>query len=227
VGVFTVLPIAWAWLMRSEWSGLKGWRWFAEEQVRVRTVAASRESAADLSDSSLRRSHEAPLQPVWNVALLVAPLLGLALYFALMWNWTGNPFEGMEAQEHWKAHSISNLWDIPKFVIGFFDPTRWHAFRGSVLDRCMFMLLAFCLPVIWRLGKDLVVWTYVLGILPAMSGTFVSFTRFESTAFPLFIALAVFLKGQKRRWPLMAVITVMSALHLILLWRFVNYRWAG
>jgi NhaP-type Na+/H+ and K+/H+ antiporter len=114
-------------------------------------------------------------------------------------------------------------------------------------------VLLYTLPVQWRLGKDLLVWIYVLGILPAMSGTFTSYTRFESTAFPVFIALAAFLNAEGGvrtaessvtpvaprlatlasrlprlrvavRWALLGTFAV---LHLWLLWRFVNFRWAG
>jgi hypothetical protein len=161
------------------------------------------------------------------VVLAAAPLLGLGTYFLLMWRWTGNAFEGMEAQKYWGAHSISHLWNIPIFVIGLFTPTNWHSFSGSMLDRSMFMILLCSLPVVWRLGKDMLAWVYVLGILPAMSGTFVSFTRFESTAFPVFIALAVFFRELKTRWAFALVMALFSVLHLVLLWRFVNYQWAG
>jgi hypothetical protein len=165
---------------------------------------------------------------IFRALLLTStPVAGLLLYFFLMWSWTGNSFEGIQAQRFWGAHSISNLWNLPKFAGGLFEATSWHDFRGSTLDRCLFMLLLYCLPIIWRMGKDFVAWTYVLGILPAMSGTYISFIRFESVAFPLFIALAVFCTRSKARWPVFVFFTVMSILHGVLLWRFINYRWAG
>jgi hypothetical protein len=211
VGVFSVLPIAWHCLMRSHWIWPERYRWFYAERNRVKS------SLGALSmDVSWQR-----------YSLIAAPPLGLGLYFALMWLWTGNPFEGMEAQKHWGVHSITNLVDIPKFVVGFFSPTDLHTFKGSVFDRCMFVLLLYLVPCVWRLGKDLLAWTYVLGVLPAMSGTFTSFTRFESTVFPLFIALAVVLTQEKRRWALACVVATSTALHVLLLWRFVNFRWAG
>jgi hypothetical protein len=162
-----------------------------------------------------------------EAALMAAPPMGLALYFGLMWGWTGDPFEGMESQKYWRVHSISNLWDVPKFVFGFFEPITWHGFRGSVLDRCAFVLLVYCLPLIWRMGKDMVLWTYVLGILPAMSGTFTSYTRFACCAFPMFIALAVFSERQGWRWLKWGLLTMFGAVHIVLAWRFVNFRWAG
>jgi len=163
-------------------------------------------------------------QPLW---LLTAPLLGWVVYLALMWKWTGNPFEGFAAQKYWGVHSITNLCNLPKFVASFFTPTDWHTYGSSVLERTTFVLLLYCIPVIWRLGKTAIVWTYVLAILPAMSGSFISFTRYMSCAFPVFIALGVFLSPRERRWPRYALLAMFTGLHVFLLWRFVNFRWAG
>lgn len=147
----------------------------------------------------------------------------------MMYYWTGNPFEGFEAQKHWAVHSISNLWNVPKFVACLFWPTEWYEFVGSLLDRCVFIMLLYCLPVIWGLDKrrGLVVWTYVLGVMPAMSGTFTSYTRYASCVFPMFIALGAFLGRADWRWLRWAVVAIFAALHLVLVWRFVNFSWAG
>ena len=124
------------------------------------------------------------------------------------------------------VHSVPNLWILPKFVIGFCSPTEWYAFRGALLDRCMVVLLLYTLPVLWRLDKGLLVWDYVLGILLAMSGTFTSFTRYASCAFPMFIALGVVLSRREWRWLRYVLLVVFVALHLVLVWRHVNFRWA-
>jgi hypothetical protein len=211
VGLFSLLPIGWHLVRRRPLGrmrrrGVEG----PDMQPRVGLVSGSARS------SSLR-----------YYGLLLAPLLGWAVYLALMASWTGNAFAGFEAQKHWRAHSIWNLVNVPKFVIELFNPVEWHAFRGSLLDRCMFVVLLYSLPLIWKSGKDLVVWAYVLGIMPAMSGTFTSFTRFEAVAFPLFIALAMFFGRKDRRWALTGVLAISIGLHVWLLWRFVNFRWAG
>ena len=159
--------------------------------------------------------------------LLTGPLLGWGVYLALMWGWTGDPFEGFKAQKHWGVHSISNLWNVPKFAVALFTPYEWHEFTGSVLDRCVFIMLLNCLPILWRLDKALLVWTYMLGVIPAMSGTFTSYTRFASCAFPMFIALGVVFSRREWRWPRYALLAVFVTLHVVLVWRFVNFRWAG
>jgi hypothetical protein len=84
---------------------------------------------------------------------------------------------------------------------------------------------ALLLPITRAVG--LFVWAWVLGVMPAMSGTFTSFTRFASCAFPMFIALGVFLGRRQWRWLRWGLLAVFEVLHLVLVWRFVNFRWAG
>jgi hypothetical protein len=269
IGVFAALPIGWhlvakhtpggliraasriGWLRKTWWvSGREG---FASQPGGGAPPAPAplpvKTAGPDCSKSAMKDA--CPAVASWrDFSLLLAPLLGWTAYLGLMWHWTGNPFEGFEAQKYWAVHSIRNLIDVPKFVVGLFSPTEWHAFRGSVLDRAVFVLLLYCLPVLWRLDKGLLVWVYVLGVLPAMSGTFTSFTRFASCAFPLFIALGAALSAECRvsrvevvgafrpssratrpsplrataRWGLLAVFVTLQA---VLVWRFVNFRWAG
>jgi hypothetical protein len=169
--------------------------------------------------------------PKWSginaVCLVLAPVLGWATYFLLMWVWTGSAFEGIEAQKYYGVQSIHNLFDPVWFVTQLVNPTSWHAFRGSVLDRAVFILMVYSFPLIWRLDKSWCVWAFFLGVVPAMSGGFTSFTRFASVVFPLFIALGVLLSKQKMRWWRWSVLTTFVALHLILVWRYVNFGWAG
>jgi hypothetical protein len=48
-----------------------------------------------------------------------------------------------------------------------------------------------------------------------------------SCAFPMFIALGVFLGRRQWRWLRWGLLAVFGVLHLVLVWRFVNFRWAG
>jgi hypothetical protein len=220
VGIFCVFPLMWLVFFRAPpaW-----WGRLAERPGLAGRIA--RFVGPRVGDSPVLSS------PRWSGAgavwLVLAPLLGWAAYFLLMQKWTGNAFEGIEAQKQFHAQSIHNLFDPVLFVTKLFNPTEWHAFRGSVLDRCVFILLIYCFPLIWKLDKNWCLWAFFLGVVPAVSGGFTSYTRFASVVFPLFVALAVFLSKPGMRWLRWLVLAVFVTLHLILVWRFVNYRWAG
>lgn len=241
VGVFCIFPLIWhleqtsppAWLAKLK----RPPKW-------LRRFGMVREGTVDMGNSAVPHlipELHAELSParcqlgtfpgqgnqmVW--LLILAPGLGWASYFLFMWAWTGNAFEGFEAQNYWdRVQSIGNIVNVPKFVAGFLNPYSWHEFTGSILDRCVFILLLSCLPMIWRLDKGWFIWSIVLGVVPAMSGTFTSFTRFASMVFPIFIVLAMILQGHPRRYLRAGLVGVFLILHVTLLWRFVNFRWAG
>jgi hypothetical protein len=83
--------------------------------------------------------------------------------------------------------------------------------------------------MIWRLDKAWFLWAVLLGVVPALGGAFVSYTRFASVVFPLFVAMAAFLNkpGQVFRCLFWIIMCSFGVLQVILTWRFVNYRWAG
>lgn len=162
---------------------------------------------------------------VWLVA--GTPVLGFGIYLALMWHWTGNAFEGIDAQHRWGDHAISNIWNIPKFIAAFFTPATWYDRNATVLDRLVFLLIVSTLPVLWRQDKSLAVWTVALGILPAMSGTFTALTRYASCAFPMFVALGLVINRRPRPWAGAGLLAVFGLLHAVLLWRHVHFLWAG
>ncbi len=223
IGVFCILPIMWHVLSAWQPDPSSWLSTLAKARVfRRRGGAASRSPGGDSPELGGTN-----LNSAGSLCLVLVPFCGWYCYLALMWLWTGDPFQGFKAQSFWGVHSISNLWNVPKFLFEWFRPNEWHEFRGSLLDRCVFLLLACCLPTIWRLDKRLVVWTYVLGILPAMSGMFTSFTRFGSTTFPMFIALSVWLEDRSR-WRLRyGLLVVFGVLHALVAWRYVTFRWAG
>jgi hypothetical protein len=235
VGVFGLLPIVWYCVTKQPWC------WFDRQgkcEIEFREAGAGSslwrnlvpipavlKNATIVSEGSSNRSS----RKMWrmNMSLMAAPLLGWSTYLGLMWLWTGNQFEGIQAQRHWGVHSISNLWNIPKIVLGYCQPSAWHDFQGSILDRAAFALLAASLPLIWHVGRDLLPWVCMLGILPAMSGTFTSYIRYEATVFPLFLGLAIFFTRLKNVWPIRVFVFGSAVLHTVLLWRFINFRWAG
>jgi hypothetical protein len=217
-GIFCVFPIMWYLFMQLptiDWAKtLCRGRWGGQ------LLQAANHCRGQLYSSKVPRKY--------GLLLILMPILGWATYFTLMWKWTGNPIEGFEVQKYWGVHSISNIFNVPKFVIGFFDvPLYVSPFNVIFLDRFVFLLMCYCVPILWRLDKSWLIWMIVLGVVPAMSGTFICFTRYACVVFPFFIALAVFLiKSQMRllRW---TTLTLFAVLHVVLVWQFVNFRWVG
>lgn len=226
VGVFAVLPIGWQVLASRHWHPFSN-RFGGRETrgAKSRETPGATPGLPGREGCELRTSDCGLPAPPW--ALLAAPLAGWGVYLALMGQWTSNPWAGIEAQKYWGVHAIANLWDVPKFVKGFFAVTAWHEFRGSLLDRLGFLLALYALPVLWRRGRDLLSWVLMLAVIPAMSGTFTSYTRFAACAFPVFLAGGAVLGTGRRRWLLGGMLVVSGGLHLFLLWRFLNYHWAG
>lgn len=221
IGVFAILPIAWHVLKPA----LQRWHRGRQCEPGHGVTAEKQPSSGSFNPFNLfNLFNSCCAQPLW---LFLAPLWGWALYLTLMWHWTGNPFEGFDAQKHWGAHSIGNLWNLPKFLVALFTPTTWHDFKGSALDRVVFLFIAATIPALGRLDKGLLVWLYMLAVLPAMSGHFTSFTRFASCAFPVFIALGVSFARPELKWRRFTLLGLLAIVHLVLLWRFVNFRWAG
>ncbi len=101
-----------------------------------------------------------------SIFLVLTPLLGWATYFLLMWKWTGNAFEGFEAQKKFGGvQAVHNLFEPVRFVALLFNPTDWHGYKGSLLDRCVFFLLIDCFPLIWKLDKSWCVWAFFVGVV--------------------------------------------------------------
>lgn len=161
------------------------------------------------------------------VLLVLAPIVGWGCYLALMYASTGSAFEGFHAQKNWAVHSVSNLWNVPRFVQQWLTPSCLHCFSGSVVDRMVFTAGLFAAFRIWKSDPKLLSWFYWLGILPAMSGGFTSYTRFASCNLVMFLAVAVELSRESAKTARNAVLSLFFLLHTYLLWRFIHFEWAG
>lgn len=224
IGLFCVIPVGYQVCAASP--AVR--RWLAMHAARL-PVFRTTSSTAERAQGAGTLPALDPIQPTTGsgVWLLLSPLLGWTTYLHLMWTWTGNPLAGFEAQNAWGVQSIGNLFDLPKFVSGFSDPNALHSYRGSALDRLGFVALVGFLPLIWKLDKQWFLWALVLGVIPAVSGTFTSYTRFEAVVFPLFAALGVFLGRREWRSLRWAGIAACASAHAFLLWRFVTHGWVG
>lgn len=135
--------------------------------------------------------------------LLLVPLgflAGLVAYFAIMQLATGDLLAGFDAQRVFQAdNSLARLlhpvdWFLDNFVN--LEPTL-HGFRTSVLNRLCFLLFVSVAVLSYRrLPPDLFAYLLVIGGVPALTGSLTSYPRYVFVAFPLFVTLALLLRGR-------------------------------
>jgi hypothetical protein len=220
VGLFCIVPLFWEWMTSSPSSF-----WL---NLRTKIPFDKMNAVTDLSHTG---ESTKSLRQIWRRGtwLLLAPPLGWAVYLLLMKETTGNALQGFVAQKQFGMQSIGNIFNLPHFLSSLVMPSNFHEVRGSLVDRCSFILLIYSLPIIWRLGTTWFLWSVFLGIVPALSGMFVSYTRFASVVFPVFVAMAIFMDkpGLFFRFLRVATVAMFVTVQVILVWRFVNFRWAG
>ncbi len=114
---------------------------------------------------------------VGELAAIVAPIAGAAIYWLFLWQFTGNPFQWSEQHEAW-GRTFQGL-----------EPLL-NMRADDVMNAVPALLaLAASIPIGMRLG-----WAYAVFILsnllpPLMFGGFMSTGRLTATLFPLFIWL--------------------------------------
>jgi hypothetical protein len=148
-------------------------------------------------------------EPGWRltarkVLVPLAFVLGFAAYLGIMAASTGDPLAGFDAQRVFQAsNSIGNLlhpidWFTSNYV--HVDLTV-NGFKTSFLNRACFVLFVIALAVgARRLDPALLVYTLVVGVVPAMSGNMTSYIRYVAVVFPVYIALATWLRRPLALW---------------------------
>jgi len=163
--------------------------------------------------------------PVKTYAICAAPLLGYFCYFAIMYFYTGNALEGFDAQQKYPARpSIARIADPVGFAQSFVDFNWTHDMLRSFVDRGFFLI--FLISLFWILRADTGYYVYSIfcGLIPALSNILMSYTRFLSLVFPLFIVLGQFVA---RKWLFWLLAGAFGAGQLWLFVRHVAGRWAG
>lgn len=156
------------------------------------------------------------------------PVAGYVTYLLLMREMTGDPFIGYAAQSSWGAHSIQNLFAPWNFVNNFVSPRAWHAFDGSLVDRLSFGLWCACLFQASKMGNRMWIWLLSYGFVPALSGGFVSYSRFLIVVFPVFVCLGSITKDLLKRDSMFTALAIgMLIVKFCLTVRFMSFRWVG
>jgi hypothetical protein len=116
---------------------------------------------------------------------------------------------------------------VPGFLLHLFMPLRLHGMLDSVLDRGLFLLFVACLYPIWRLNRVYFVYACFIGLVPAASSWFLSYTRNVMMCFPLFLVAAHLLQRRDNGFLLWYVVALSGAFQIWFLLRYINFVWAA
>jgi len=132
---------------------------------------------------------------------------------------------GFQAQRLYPAQpSIANILDVTGFLHCFIGFGWMHDYLHSFIDR--FVFVAFLLTLFWIARLDIGYYVYAMlaGLLPALSNSLMSFTRFSTLVFPLFIVWGM---AMKRGWCMPFVLLLFFGVQVMFLLLHVSGVWAG
>lgn len=163
-----------------------------------------------------------------SYCLLLFPVMGYAAYFLVIYSWTGNFFEGFEAQKNFPTKpSIMRILDVTGFLEALLSVKWIHTPKFSFLDRMFFLVLIICLPQLWFKHRNAAVYSCLVGIISVTSTLFISFTRQFTTCFPGIIPF-------EREWVLgqglgitIYFMSIFSCVKVWLLINYVSFNWSG
>jgi hypothetical protein len=143
-----------------------------------------------------------------------------------MQRFTGNAFEGFAAQQQFPAQpAVGRIFDLPGFLQSFADIVWSHDLLHSFVDRGFFLLFLCGLYWILRLDSVYFVYSIFIGLVPALSNSLMSYTRFLALVFPLFVVAAGV--TFRRSWLFYALCTGLGIMQIYLLVRHITGQWAG
>lgn len=157
---------------------------------------------------------------------MASGLLGFAAYLLFMDAFTGSGLSGFIAQKYYVAgNSVQNLLHpIVWFKRNFVDITlTLHEYTTSIIDR--FFFVGFLIGLSWvykHMDRVFFYYALVMGLVPALLGNFMAYTRYLIIVFPLFIILALVFKKHSSY----AIIPLFMIQMFFLIVHSLNY-WVG
>lgn len=162
--------------------------------------------------------------------LLLIPA-GLGCYMLFLWIKFKNAFIFMQAQTAWDRKIGFDFWamwvDLKNHVHDVFQPS--HNFAFSLRnDFEFFFFIAFLILsiiVFFRLRKSYGLYCFLALLIPFLTGSLISMTRFTLVLFPIFILLAKF--TIKREWLNYFIIMLFSMMLSFFTVMLANWYWIG
>lgn len=166
---------------------------------------------------------------VKDFLVLLGPVLGFVLLHSLLFVLTGEWWSLFKAQQFFVAgFSLRQLFSPMDWLLTDFLRTdlAWHGFVNSILDRTFFVGFLLLLAAGFRrLDLRLTLFLFAMGLVPALSGPLMAYTRYLLVGFPLFILLALFL--QHRKYVTVGVGAVLFVFQFYLILRHTTNEWVA
>lgn len=129
-----------------------------------------------------------------NFQFFLSCILGLFCYFSIMYYYTGDFFSGFKAQQLYiSKHSLYYFihpveWFYNNFIAKDF---YIHGFNNSIIDRVFFVFAIFSLYYIYiNFNFSIFLFSVIMIMVPALSDSFTSFSRYILPVFPIYISIA-------------------------------------
>ncbi|MBI4836352.1 MAG: hypothetical protein HY817_03765 [Candidatus Abawacabacteria bacterium] len=166
------------------------------------------------------------IRQIWSdyAVMILGTIAGFSAYLLFMTLMTGSPWAGFIAQRYFVTeNSIYNLIDIGGWLQRNFLTVDWslHSFTSSILDRLFFLAYLLCLmPIYKKVPKRFFWYSVVMGMVPALSGMFMAYTRYLLMVFPVFILLALLAKNRTPyvAMPLLMLQILFLIMHVLNFW---------
>lgn len=148
--------------------------------------------------------------------LLLSPILGLLIYFYIMYLYTSSITSGFASAKQIAGWQITNILHPGIFFKNLFSPLpAQHVFINSTIDRGYFLLFAVSLYFIYKkLDKTLFIYALSFGTVP-LFGSFMSYSRYLLLVFPLFMILADFINSRRYRIYVYVILSLIILLQII------------
>lgn len=150
------------------------------------------------------------------------PFGGWMIFNYLM---TGDPTYWMSVQQSWFiTHSVFDTIRYNLTIMANFFQLPVHDFHLSRIDTAIFIYAGLLVYSSRKFLKREFWWmSFILWLFPLLTHDTISYSRYQSVNFPLFIYLAHQLKGA---WYILVSVTLYAFLLLTSLF-FVNWHWVG
>lgn len=166
--------------------------------------------------------------PIAGFLLSPAPIAGYGSVTVILYYATGSTTAYYDALSRYITQaSVYNLLKPLKFAAHYVDVTFGHSLFNSPFDRVWFIFVVVGLSFLFRMDKLFFIYALPMGIFPAVTASFVSYTRYVAVIFPLFIVFGVLSARPGRRRLYWGTVLTMAVIQVFFIILHINSYWVA